>query len=239
MKLLFVDDSEMDRKRTTELLEQNNFIVDSASSAEAALALAKVYDYTAGIFDLYLTTPPQTPDGIELLRNVRRLRRTVFPILILTMRDDAATEINVLQDGASNYVPKYSDDGLLLTRLNVMIRDWYNRPSHGAGTVLHNGPISLDLLQVTVHVNGAHIHLTPYEFRLLRYLMMNKRVISNHELINQLFSSTSSADQDNIHNLVSRVRKKLDPKSTIHPIRTIPGIGYAMQNLSDDSHRNE
>ena len=75
MKILLVEDQDLERRRTKELLETNGFVLDQARSAEEALSYARVYEYDAGIVDLHLTSPPTRMEGLELIRNVRRLRR--------------------------------------------------------------------------------------------------------------------------------------------------------------------
>ena len=77
MKILLVEDQDLERRRTKELLETNGFVVDQAAGAEEALSYARVYDYDAGIVDLHLTSPP-TAMGPELIRAVRA-RRAYLP----------------------------------------------------------------------------------------------------------------------------------------------------------------
>ena len=106
MKILLVEDQDLERRRTKELLETNGFVIDQAAGAEEALSYARVYDYDAGIVDLHLTSPPTAMEGLDLIRAVRRLRRAYFPVLVLTLRDDIETEVTVFEAGANEFISK-------------------------------------------------------------------------------------------------------------------------------------
>ena len=84
MKILLVEDQDLERRRTKDLLETNGFVIDEARNAEEAIGYARTYDYDAGIVDLHLTSPPRNMEGLELIGAVRRLRRAYYPILVLT-----------------------------------------------------------------------------------------------------------------------------------------------------------
>ena len=102
MKVLLVDDDDLDRTRTKMLLEQNGFLIDEAHNEEEAISYADSYEYNAGIFDLHLTSSPTRIGGLELIGNVRRLSREKkhFPVLVLTRRNDIEIEIRVFEAGA-------------------------------------------------------------------------------------------------------------------------------------------
>ncbi len=232
MKVLFVDDDDLDRTRTKGLLEQNGFLVDEAHNEKKALSYAKVYGYNAGIFDLHLTNSSTKMGGLELIGNVRRLSREKdhFPILVLTRRIDIETEIKVFEAGASDFISKPFSPGILLTRLHRIILEWERVERRRAAMLIEHGPITLNLIKAEVRVKNVRIELPPAEFRFVRYLMMTKRAVSTEELINHLYDSNSRADRSDIQSLVRRVRLSLDPEQKLDPIRTAREIsGYGLR----------
>ena len=235
MKILLVEDQDLERRRTKELLETNGFVIDQARSAEEALNYARVYDYDAGIVDLHLTSPPTRMEGLDLIRDVRRLRRAYFPILVLTLRDDIETEVTVFEAGANEFISKPLLPKVLLIRLHAMIQAAQRRSQMVGGMTLEHGPITLDIIRAEVRVEGEKVYLGPAEFRLLKYLMMTGRAVSTTELINHLWDSDSRADESNVYNLVSRVRRLLDPQKKLDPIRNIREIsGYGLRDFATE-----
>ena len=100
--------------------------------------------------------------------------------------------------------------------------------------MLEHGPITLDIIRAEVRAEGEKVYLGPAEFRLLKYLMMTGRAVSTTELINHLWDSDSRADESNVYNLFSRVRKLLDPQKKLDPVRNIREIsGYGPARLRD------
>ena len=236
MKILLVEDQVLERKRTKELLETNGFVVDETGSAEEAVAFAKVYDYDAGVVDLHLSSPPTKMEGLELIGEVRRLRRAYFPILVLTLRGDVETEVRVFEAGANEFISKPLLPKVLLIRLHAMIQAAQRRSHTVGGMTLVHGPITLDIVDAEVRVDGEKVHLGRAEFRLLKYLMMTGRAVSTTELINHLWDSGSRADESNVYNLVSRVRKLLDPEKKLDPIRNVKEIsGYGLRDFASEA----
>ena len=101
MRLLIVEDEDLLRARIVKALTDGGYVVDSASSGKTGLFQATEYDYDAAIVDLGL---PEI-DGISLIREVRA-RGRVFPILILTARDNWTDKVEGLDAGAADYVVK-------------------------------------------------------------------------------------------------------------------------------------
>ena len=235
MKILLVEDQDLERRRTRELLETNGFVIDEARSAEEALSYARVYDYDAGVVDLHLTSPPTRMEGLELIRDMRRLRRAYFPLLVLTLRDDIETEVTVFEAGANEFISKPLLPKVLLIRLHAMIQAAQRRRQMVGGMTLEHGPITLDIIRAEVRIEAEKVYLGPAEFRLLKYLMMTGRAVSTTELISHLWDSDSRADESNVYNLVSRVRRLLDPQKKLDPIRNIREIsGYGLRDFATE-----
>ena len=173
-----------------------------------------------------------------MIGRVRRLSRAreLFPILVLTRRDETETEIKVLEAGASDFITQPFLPGILLVRLHAMILAWQRHRQRVAAMLLQHGPLTLDLLKAEVRVEGKRVELASAEFRFIKYLMMTKRAMSREELISHLWDSDSGADKSDLQSLVRRVRISLDPEQKIEPIRTVKGIGgYGLRDFTEEA----
>ena len=230
MKILLVEDHDQELRETKEFLEQSSFIVDGARSAEEALEYARRYHYKAVIIDLHLTSSTKEMEGLNLISEIRRLRRPGGtgaeerkppPFLILTHRTDMKAELKVFEVGGNEFISKPYEPPILLARLNNIIMKEVD-----PGWILRRGPISLDLLKAEVRVHDEKIKFNRQEFRFLRYLMFARGAVTTQELINQLWDSGKGIDSSNVYNLVTRVRKLLVSATKRNPIlhvETLPG----------------
>lgn len=236
MKILLVEDQALERERTEKLLEDRGYVVDAAVTADEALDFARVYDYAAAIVDLHLTSPPTRMEGLDLIGQFRRLRRHHFPVLVMTLRNDVETEVQVFEAGGNEFVTKPYLPTILLIRLHAMIQAAQRRNQSLDGTVLRHGPIELDVIRAEVRVHGSKVDLPAMEFRLLKYLLMTGGTVSTNEIVAHVWPSTRSASANNVHNLVSKLRRLLDPDQTFRPIRHVPEIrGYCLNYLPGET----
>lgn len=224
MRVLFVDDEERYWSRVVDTLTANGFVVDAVQSAEEAVNSARVGDYAAGIVDLYLTYPPVEMDGLELIANLRRVRRRYFPILVLTNDDSIETEVRILSTEVNEYVAKShisapSGPKLLLARLNKMIIGKAHR-----NMKIRRGPICLDLNNARVVVSGTTVELTKLEYYLFRILMIAEGPQSSESIVCGIWpDGKGSTNTLNVH--MRNLRKKLDPKEVLDPIKYVREIG--------------
>ena len=234
MKVLLVEDNQRERDEIKKLLEGKHFgfAVDAAPDATKAIEYVSRDDYTAGIVDLHLEVKSTHMEGLDLIRNIRRLRRQ-FPILVLTFRYETETEVEVFSAGANDFVIKPLVPEVLLARIYNMIGAVQRRNQTEKAYVLERGPIKLDIMNAKVHVEGKQVDLTPREFSLLRYLMVSEGAVDMDEIISYLWNDDErkkiTPDKNNVANLISRLKKKLDPEKRIAPISSAREIaGYRM-----------
>jgi two-component system response regulator PhoP len=89
------------------------------------------------------------------------------------------------------------------------------------------GPVALDTSRQELKVNDVEIELTSYEYRIIEHLMMRAgEVISKTELTDRLYDQDFERDSNVIEVFIGRLRKKMDPDSTVKPIETLRGRGY-------------
>ncbi len=218
MRLLVVEDQSLLRQQLAQGLTRHGYVVDDAADGRAGLYFATEYAYDAAIIDLGLPLL----DGISLVRQIRAQGRT-FPILILTARGDWQDKVEGLDAGADDYVVKPFQLEEILARLNALLR----RAAGFAKPLIEFGPIALDITAKRVTLSGQGVDLTAYEYKMLEYLMLHPgKVISKTELTEHLYAQDYDRDSNVLEVFVRRLRQKLDPADTLHPIETIRGQGY-------------
>jgi two-component system response regulator PhoP len=218
MRLLVVEDEDLLRARLVKALGDSGYVVDSASDGKTALFHAAEYGYDAAIIDLGL---PEI-DGLTLIRTIRD-KGLVFPILILTARDNWTDKVQGLDAGADDYVVKPFQIEEIRARLNALLR----RAAGFAKPTLEFGPLRLDTTAKRLSVHGADVELTAYEYKVLEYLMLHPgKVVSKTELTEHLYEQDHDRDSNVLEVFIRRLRQKLDPNETLKPIETIRGQGY-------------
>jgi two-component system response regulator PhoP len=218
MRLLVVEDEAALREQLHERLVAAGFNVDVAADGEEGLYQGREYPVDLAVIDLGL---PKLP-GLELIRQLRAAGRA-FPILVLTARARWQDKVEGLEAGADDYVAKPFEFEEVLARIHALLR----RAGGWASAQLRCGPVVLDTREQRVTVGGAPVELTTFEYRILEHMMLRAGdVISKTELTERLYEQDFERDSNTIEVFVGRLRRKLDPDETLHPIETLRGRGY-------------
>ena len=217
MRILLVEDDDRVAAGVTAALEAAGFVVERSSDGEDAWFQGETENYAAVILDLGLPGM----DGLSVLRKWRAAGQRL-PVLILTARGDWSERVEGIDAGADDYLPKPFRMEELLARLRALVR----RTAGQATAVLVKGRLMLDTRRMTVSVDGAPVHLSPQEYRLVSYLMQHAgRVVSQLELTEQLYAQDFERDSNSVEVLVGRVRRKLGTDL----IQTRRGFGYLVE----------
>lgn len=218
MRLLVVEDEDLLRARLVKALSDHGYVVDSALDGKTGLFHATECDYDAAIIDLGL---PEL-DGISLIRAIRE-RGCLYPVLILTARDNWTDKVEGLDAGADDYVVKPFRIEEIVARLNALLR----RAAGFAKPALEFGPLVLDTTAKQLKVDGEEVDLTAYEYKVLEYLMLHPgKVVSKTELTEHIYEQDHDRDSNVLEVFVRRLRQKLDPDERLKPIETVRGQGY-------------
>ena len=220
-ELLVVDDEPFLRDAVAASLRFLGFEVTTAESAAGALRLARDHPFDLIVLDVMLPDG----DGFDVVRLLRRDGRQV-PVIFLTARDTQADKVAGLTLGGDDYMTKPFGLEELAARIRTVLRR--TRPS-ATGTVLTFADVELDQQTYEVRRAGHLIELSPTEFRLLRYLMLNPgRVLTRAQLLDHVWDYDFRGSTNVVSTYVAYLRRKL-ARYGADVIHTQRAIGYSLR----------
>ena len=223
-RILVVDDENSISELIATSLKFVGFDVRTASSGAQALQVAEEFKPHALILDVML--PDQ--NGFEVCRQLRSEGHNVG-VLFLNAKDSTEDKIAGLTIGGDDYMTKPFSLEELVARLRALLR------RTGATQVIPDDEkirfADLELDEATHEVRRAAnlIDLSPTEFLLLRYLMINAdRVVSKSQILDHVWQYDFRGDMGIVETYVSYLRKKIDiyEPALIHTVR---GVGYRLR----------
>lgn len=221
MRVLVIEDERRIAADVTEALSAAGFVVETSSDGEDGWFRADSEDFDIVVLDLGLPVM----DGLTVLRKWRAAGRRM-PVLLLTARDGWREKVEGIDSGADDYLTKPFHMEELVARVRALTR----RASGHASSVLAVGPVEVDTRKKGVTVDGRAVALTPLEYRLLTYLILqNGRVVSQSELGAHIYDQDKEHDSNAIEVLIARLRKKLGTPV----IETRRGHGYCVMPSED------
>src|SRR6478672_3326140 len=220
--LLVVDDEPFLRDAVAASLRFLGFEVTTAQTGAEALRLARDRPFDLVVLDVML---PDT-DGFEVITRLRRDGSQV-PVIFLTARDTQEDKVAGLTLGGDDYLTKPFGLEELAARVQTVLRR--TRPAGAAGPVLTFTDIELDQDSYEVRRGGRLIELSPTEFRLLRYLMLNPgRVLTRAQLLDHVWDYDFGGSSTVVSTYVTYLRRKL-AGSGPDLIWTQRAVGYSLR----------
>jgi len=166
-------------------------------------------------------------DGFEVTRRLRSEGRRT-PVLFLTARDATEDKVSGLTIGGDDYVTKPFSLEEVVARLRAVLRRQSDAPV-GDGRLRYADLVLDEDAHEVVRADVA-IELTPTEFALLRYLLLNAgRVVSKAQILDHVWSYDFGGDGAVVESYVSYLRKKIDLPFDVPLIRTVRGVGYSLR----------
>ena len=219
--LLVVDDEHFLRDAVTASLRFLGFGVTAADNGTEALRLARNGHFDLVILDVLL---PDV-DGFEIVRRLRRDGNRV-PVIFLTARDTADDKVAGLTIGGDDYITKPFGLEELAARVRTVLRRTRPVPVE---PVLTFADLSLDQDTYEVRRGGRLIELSPTEFRLLRYFMLNPgRVLTRIQLLDHVWDYDFGGSSTVVATYVAYLRRKLAAHGP-DVIHTQRGVGYTLR----------
>ena len=220
MKLLLIEDDRMFAELIKRALREDGHAVDVAHDAAEGRTLAFVNDYDALILDVML------PDGsgLQIVHELRRDGRDIA-ILLLTGKNASADVVRGLDAGADDYMTKPLDLDMFRARVRALLRRGGARRMERVDF----GGLSLERLSRRAFKGTIELPLTPREYSLLEYLLLNpERIVRRSELLEKVWETTFDPGSNVVDVHVARLRSKLSQANSSVRLMTVRGTGFKL-----------
>ncbi|MDO5740567.1 MAG: response regulator transcription factor [Ornithinimicrobium sp.] len=221
--LLIVEDETNIRELLTTSLRFAGFTVHAAPDGRSALQLAGENEIDLAVMDIMLPDM----DGFTVTRKMRE-RGQDLPIVFLTARDSLDDKIKGLTVGGDDYVTKPFSLEEVVARIRAVLRRT-RVVSDEDDHLLRVADLELDEDSHEVRRAGKVIEVSPTEFKLLRYLMLNPgRVLSKSQILDHVWDYDFRGEMNIVESYISYLRRKIDVigEPLIHTKR---GVGYVLR----------
>jgi len=221
MRVLVVEDEPRMVDLLRRGLEEEGYVVTTATDGRTGLDLASHYEFEVIILDIMLPGM----NGFEVARRLRRNRRQV-PILMLTARDALPDIVQGLDLGADDYLTKPFSFEVLLARLRALTR----RGPVVRPVLLQVADLVLNPATREVSRGGVPVNLTRTEYGLLEFLMRRPgQVISRTTLIEAVWGFEREIESNTLEAFIRLLRSKIDAGHRTKLIHTVRGVGYTLR----------
>lgn len=226
-RILLVEDDRVLRSSLLEALSVEGYAMKTAVSL--ADARAQLQHAPAGeVIDLIvLDLGLPDGDGQSLLTDLRRSSNT--PVIVISARQAEGQKIQLLDQGADDYLVKPFGIGELLARIRVALR---HRGHSAEPALLHyqHGPLQVNLKTRRVQLAEIEVRLTPTEYALLARLVRQAgQVVTHRQLLLDVWGAEHTDQTHYLRLYMGQLRAKLEVDSTDpQHLLTEPGVGYRL-----------
>jgi len=230
--VLLVEDDRVLRNSLREALSVEGYDLKTAASLADARAQLQHLSPSMAIDLVVLDLGLPDGDGESLLTELRQSSNT--PVIVISAREAEGQKIQLLDQGADDYLVKPFGIGELLARIRVALR---HRGHTAEPALLHyrHGPLEIDLRARRVQVSRVEVHLTPTEYALLARLVRQAgQVVTHRQLLSDVWGAEHIDQTHYLRLYMGQLRAKLEV-NTADPqhLLTEPGVGYRLAESED------
>jgi len=221
-KLLVVEDEPNIRELLATSLRFAGFEVHVAADGATALKQASTHHPDLVVLDVMLPDM----DGFTVTRKLRESGR-FLPIVFVTARDSVEDKVKGLTVGGDDYVTKPFSLEEVVARIRAVLRRTRGEIDDSATLRFHD--VELDEDTHEVRRGKRIIEVSPTEFKLLRYLMLNpNRVLSKAQILDHVWEYDFRGQSGIVESYISYLRRKIDVEEPAL-IQTRRGVGYVLR----------
>ncbi len=221
MRILVIDDDPKISDFLKNNLEAELFAVDVATDGEKGAYLGRCNDYDLIVLDNVLPKK----NGLEVCREIREKKKGV-KIIMLSALSDITTKVDLLDNGADDYLTKPFSFRELLSRVKALLR----RPTVSTEEVIKIGDLIINTNNHEVTRGKKNIGLTRKEFMLLEYLAKNAgRTLTQIDIMEHVWDMELDSFSQTLKSHVRNLRAKIDGGRKTSIIQTVNGRGYKME----------
>ena len=215
--ILLVDDDEGIRSLVKKYLNENNFLVTTADSAENASEKVKIIKFDLIILDIMMSGK----SGLDFINDHKKDLDT--PIILLTAKGEASERVEGLELGADDYLAKPFEPKELILRIKNILTKTIKTDQK---RIIEFENVKIDLNKLLIIKNKKEFKINNTEKIILEKMINNPGNTFSRESIGQLINLDKERSIDVI---ITRLRKKIeiDPKNTKF-LQTIRGAGYVL-----------
>ena len=219
-QILIVDDDVSIGDMLEEILTKEGYGVSRAYSGTEALLLLSLSRPDLVLLDLMLPGL----NGEEVLPKISGI-----PVIVLSAKVDVDNKVDVLLNGAADYMTKPFDIKELLARIVVQFRDHSQKTD---GDVLEFEGVQMNTVSHVVSVEEHGVRLTKTEYAILKLLMQNPtQVITKSLMLDRISEDIPDCMESSLNVHISNLRKKLRDVNGRDYIETVWGIGFKMKEV--------
>lgn len=218
-QILIAEDEPRMRKLVADFLKKEGYHIKEAANGREALEILASND-RIDLVILDVMMPEK--DGWTVCREIRK--SSSIPVVMLTARSQESDELFGFELGADEYVTKPFSPHVLVARINALFR----RLDGQEKSVQRFSTLEIDLSGHQVRVDDQEIELSPTEYDLLQYLVVNKgRALSREQILNAVWGYDYYGENRTVDTHITRLRTKLGTESNL--IQTVRGLGYRFE----------
>jgi len=223
MRILVVDDEAKIRNVIKEYAEFEGYSIDEACNGMEAVLRCKENDYDIIIMDIMM---PKL-DGFSSIKEIKKVKN--IPVIMLSARGEEYDKLFGFEIGIDDYVVKPFSPKELMARINAVVTRAKNRNGQEVEKekyVLEG--LEIDMLARNVYVDGKKKDLTPKEYELLQYFIINKNIaLSREKILNEVWGYDFFGEDRTVDTHVKMLRNNLGRYRD--KVVTVRGMGYKFE----------
>ena len=223
MRVLVVDDEEKIRNVIKEYAEFEGYEIDEACDGMEAIAKCRSGEYDIIIMDIMM---PKL-DGFSSIKEIKKIKD--IPVIMLSARSEEYDKLFGFEIGIDDYVVKPFSPKELMARINAVI----TRSKASASNTVQQEKyvfegLEVDMLARNVYVDGVKKELTPKEYELLQYFVLNKNIaLSREKILNEVWGYDFFGEDRTVDTHLKMLRNNLEKYRD--KIVTVRGMGYKFE----------
>lgn len=225
--ILIIEDDERMAELIRRGLEESGYNVTLATDGGDGLSIALENHFDVVVTDILLPTK----SGLEICKELKKANEK-YSIIMLTALGTTDDKIDGFDAGADDYMVKPFEMRELTARINALIK---RSRLENTEEIIRIADLELDQRTKTVKRGGKELNLTPKEFNLLAYMMINKgRVLSKSEIAEKVWDMSFDTGTNFIEVYISYLRRKVDKGYDKKLIHTKSGMGFILKEDHED-----
>lgn len=219
-RILIIEDNDEINDLVKEVFENAGHETVSAYSGPEGLRLFEECNADLVVMDLML--PGMS--GEKILPAIRE--KSAVPVIVMSAKTDVEGKVELLGNGADDYITKPFDTRELLARAELQLK----KKAAGTGCVIEHGEIKIYTNERKVMVKDTEITLTRHEYDILEILAKHpNKVFGKQELYEQAWDEYYVGEDKTINVHISNIRKKIKEVTDVEYIDTVWGIGFKLK----------